>query len=84
MKIKRLLGILVCGLFALFQFSMFFYGLDVKNGSLGWCIWFPPLVPYYGLVGAKYYFEISYFTAIILMTAQGIFVGYAFSWITDD
>lgn len=84
LKIKRILGIAVCILFGLFQLSMFFYGLDVKNGSWGACFFFLPLTAYYGVVGAKYYFDISYFTAIILMIAQGVFAGYAFSWITDD
>lgn len=37
LKIKRVLGIAACILFGLFQLSMFFYGLDVKNGSWGAC-----------------------------------------------
>lgn len=35
LKIKRILGIVASVLFGLFQLSMFFYGLDVKNGSWG-------------------------------------------------
>lgn len=84
LKIKRILGIAAVVLFGLFQLSMLFYGIDVKNGSWWTCLFFFPLTVYYMVVGAKYYFGISYFTAIILMIAQGVFAGYAFSWITDD